>query len=161
MGFTIKSSYALRALQELATSSENGEEVTSLSEIARKNNIPRDFLEKIFAELREAGFVKSTRGRYGGYTLAKKPEEIKLKAVILKLDRPMNSYVCLQSDEECDIDPNCVVKYVWVRLYKAMMRELGNMTLKDIVDLSKKIKSGQKTEEAQDMLGDSPSGDAK
>ncbi|OAA31772.1 Rrf2 family transcriptional regulator [Kosmotoga arenicorallina S304] len=151
MGFTIKSSYALRALQDLAIASESGRELVSLSEIANKNKIPRDFLEKIFAELREAGFVKSTRGRYGGYTLAKKPEEIKLKAVILKLDRPMNSYMCLQSSDECEIDSNCAVKYVWLKLYKAMMDELGNMTLKDVVDLSKKIEAGQQIEISQSI----------
>ncbi|AKI96828.1 RrF2 family transcriptional regulator [Kosmotoga pacifica] len=158
MGFTIKSSYALRALQELASSSEEGTEKLSLSEISRRNNIPRDFLEKIFAELREAGFVKSLRGRYGGYILAKKPEEIKLKDVILKLDSPMNSYMCLKSKDECEIDPFCAVKYVWLKLYNAMLKELGSMTLKDVVELSKNIKHNAellRKASTPEILGDS------
>ncbi|MDI3523367.1 MULTISPECIES: Rrf2 family transcriptional regulator [unclassified Kosmotoga] len=146
MGFTVKSSYALRALYELALAAESGNPKLSLAKIAERDMIPRDFLEKIFAELRDAGFVKATRGRYGGYVLAKPANEIYLRDVILKLDKPMNSYVCVRENTECDIDPNCTVKYVWFRLYNSMMRELGKMTLADLIEIGEKLKKNKRVE---------------
>lgn len=133
MGFTLKSSYALRALYELAVSTEGGKEKLSLIEIVEKNDIPRDFLEKIFGELRQAGIIKAIRGRYGGYALAKPPSEILIKDIILELDNPMNSYVCIKNKGQCEKDPDCTIKFVWFKMYNAMMRELGQMTLADLV----------------------------
>ena len=52
MGFTLKSSYALRALYKMARSARNGKDKMSLVEIVSDNEIPRDFLEKIFGELK-------------------------------------------------------------------------------------------------------------
>jgi len=146
VGFTVKSSYALRALYELALAAESGKPKLSLTEIAKRDAIPRDFLEKIFAELRDAGIVKATRGRYGGYVLAKPASKIYLRDIILQLDKPMSSYVCVREDTECDIDPNCTVKYVWFRLYNSMMRELGQMTLMDLIEIGKKLKKSRRIE---------------
>ncbi|PNE19805.1 Rrf2 family transcriptional regulator [Mesotoga sp. Brook.08.YT.4.2.5.1] len=139
MGFTLKSSYALRALYKMAKSAREGKEKLSLVEIVQGNEIPRDFLEKIFGELRQAGIIKAVRGRYGGYCLARPANEILLRDVILKLDRPMNSYACLQQNGKCLEDPDCTVKYVWFKLYNAMMRELGSMTLENLLIYGDKI----------------------
>jgi Rrf2 family protein len=141
MGFTLKSSYALRALYKMAKASREGKDKLSLVEIVDDNEIPRDFLEKIFGELRQAEIIKAVRGRYGGYSLARQPEKILLRDVILKLDRPMNSYACLQNNGKCLEDPDCTVKYVWFRLYNAMMREIGSMTLADLLEFGDKIRN--------------------
>lgn len=140
MGFTLKSSYALRALYELAVSTEGGKEKLSLIEIVENNSIPRDFLEKIFGELRQAGIIKAIRGRYGGYALAKPPSEILIRDVILELDNPMNSYICIKNKGECEIDPDCTIKFVWFKMYNAMMKELGRMTLADLVEMGNEQK---------------------
>jgi Rrf2 family protein len=139
MGFTLKSSYALRALYKMAKSTREGKDKLSLVEIVQGNEIPRDFLEKIFGELRQAGIIKAVRGRYGGYCLSRPANEILLRDVILKLDKPMNSYPCLQQNGKCLEDPNCTVKYVWFKLYNAMMRELGSMTLENLLEYGDKI----------------------
>ena len=139
MGFTLKSSYALRALYELAVSTQNGKEKLSLVEIVENNNIPRDFLEKIFGELRQAGIIKAIRGRYGGYALAKPAEEILIRDIILELDNPMNSYVCIKNKGQCSIDPDCSIKYVWFKMYNAMMKELGETTLADLIKMADSV----------------------
>jgi DNA-binding IscR family transcriptional regulator len=51
----------------------------------------------------------------------------------------MNSYPCLQQNGKCLEDPNCTVKYVWFKLYNAMMRELGSMTLENLLEYGDKI----------------------
>ena len=60
MGFTLKSSYALRALYKMAKSTREGKDKLSLVEIVQGNEI-QDFLEKIFGELRQAGIIKAVR----------------------------------------------------------------------------------------------------
>lgn len=70
-----KARYALRALQHLADSwPETG--LTPLAEIAAAQNIPPKFLTVILSELVREGLVVSTRGRDGGYRLARPPEEV-------------------------------------------------------------------------------------
>ncbi|MFO7881351.1 MAG: Rrf2 family transcriptional regulator [Kosmotogaceae bacterium] len=144
MGFTVKSSYALKALYELAKAEKEEIKKLSLVEIANRTKVPADFLEKILGELRQNGIVKSVRGRYGGYSLAKQPENILVKDVILKLDSPLNSFVCVHDDEKCKEHNECVVKYVWFSLYKAMMDELGKMTIKDLLDTGAKLANKKK-----------------
>ncbi len=139
MGFTLKSSYALRALYELAVAAEKGEDKLSLVEIVNRTPIPRDFLEKIFGELRQAGIVRAIRGRYGGYGLKIPADQISVRDVILKLDNPLNSFECVQENGKCLRTEDCTVKYVWFRLYNAMMKELGDMTLADLIGLGRSI----------------------
>ncbi|TYB95637.1 MAG: Rrf2 family transcriptional regulator [Kosmotoga sp.] len=144
MGFTVKSSYALKALYELAKI--DGEEIKKLSlvEIADRTKVPTDFLEKILGELRQNGIVKSVRGRYGGYSLAKSPDKILVKDVILNLDKPLNSFVCIHDSEKCEEHNECVIKYVWFNLYRSMMDELGKTTIKDLLDIGTKLTNKKK-----------------
>ena len=99
MALTVKSSYALRALFELAVlTKDEGKERVTISELSERQNIPKDFLEKIFSELREAGILKSIRGKYGGYVLAKDPKNLKLSEIVKVLDNPLQSYDLLQAN---------------------------------------------------------------
>ena len=80
--------YALIALVDL--SSRNTLKNVSLSEISERQNISLPYLEQLFLKLRKAGIVKSYRGSYGGYAIAKSPDLLRiteiLKAVDLDLD---------------------------------------------------------------------------
>jgi Rrf2 family iron-sulfur cluster assembly transcriptional regulator len=146
MGFTVKSSYALKALYELAKAENEGVKKLSLVEIANRTKVPADFLEKILGELRQNGIVKSVRGRYGGYGLTKSPETILVKDVILNLDKPLNSFVCIHDSEKCEEHNECVVKYVWFNLYRAMMDELGKTTIRDLLNIGKELTNKKKVE---------------
>lgn len=147
MGLTVKSSYALKALYELAILNEKGIKKVSISELSKKQHIPRDFLEKIFSELRDAGILKSIRGRYGGYALLKSPELLRLNEIVNILDKPFHSYECIDGD--CKVDVDCAVEFVWKRIYNNMMLELSKMSLSDIIKYGKKMQeeSENKNEE--------------
>ena len=60
-----------------------------IGEIAKAQKIPTRFLEQILLILKRSGLVASSRGKLGGYTLAKKPSEISLAAVIGALEGPV------------------------------------------------------------------------
>ncbi|HOO74060.1 MAG TPA: Rrf2 family transcriptional regulator [Tepiditoga sp.] len=137
MGLTVKSSYALRALYELSVMNAEGIKKVSIAELAKRQDIPRDFLEKIFSELREANILKSIRGRYGGYILMKKPKDLRLSEIVNILDKPLQSYECISGD--CSFEIQCAVDFVWKRVHNVMMMELDKMTLQDIIDYGNRI----------------------
>src|SRR5881227_46995 len=89
LSITTKSPYALRALTELARA--GGEAPVPIGELARRRDIPVQFLEQLFAVLRRAGVLKSQRGVKGGYSFAKDPSQIKVIEVVELLDGPLGA----------------------------------------------------------------------
>ena len=89
LSITTKSPYALRALSELA---RMGAEVpVPIGELARRRQIPVQFLEQLFAVLRRAGVLRSQRGVKGGYSFAREPSEITVLELVELLDGPLGS----------------------------------------------------------------------
>ena len=84
LAITSKSPYAVRALAELARTGSSGP--VPIGEIARRREIPVQFLEGLFATLRRAGILQSQRGVKGGYSFAKPPEEITVLDVVEALE---------------------------------------------------------------------------
>jgi Rrf2 family transcriptional regulator, cysteine metabolism repressor len=80
---TSKSRYAVVALAELARS---GDTPVPIGQVAERRDMPVQFLEQLFSTLRRAGILTSHRGAKGGYTLARKPEEITVLEVVQALD---------------------------------------------------------------------------
>jgi Rrf2 family protein len=68
----------------LARRSKNG--FVSVENIATDRGIPYRFLEQIFLILKRGRYVKSIKGKHGGYRLAKDPDKITLAEVIRLLD---------------------------------------------------------------------------
>ncbi len=84
ISITSKSPYAVRALSELARS--GGEGPVPIGELAKRRDIPVQFLEHLFAVLRRAGILKSQRGVKGGYSFARSPAEVTVLEVVELLD---------------------------------------------------------------------------
>ena len=84
LSITSKSPYALRALTELARAGDAGP--VPIGELARRRDIPVQFLEQLFAVLRRAGVLRSQRGVKGGYSFAREPSEITVLEVVELLD---------------------------------------------------------------------------
>jgi Rrf2 family transcriptional regulator, cysteine metabolism repressor len=89
LSITTKSPYALQALVELARS--GGSTPVPIGELARRRDIPVQFLEQLFAVLRRAGLLKSQRGVKGGYTFARDPSDITVLEVVELLDGPVGA----------------------------------------------------------------------
>ena len=87
ISITTKSPYALQALTELGRSGGDGP--VPIGELARRRDIPVQFLEQLFATLRRAGVLKSQRGVKGGYTFARAPSEIKVLEIVELLEGPL------------------------------------------------------------------------
>src|SRR4051812_36525236 len=89
LSITTKSPYALRALTELAAT--GGSAPVPIGELARRRDVPVQFLEQLFATLRRAGLLKSQRGVKGGYSFARDPSEITVLEVVELLDGPIGN----------------------------------------------------------------------
>jgi len=87
ISITTKSPYALQALAELGRSGGDGP--VPIGELARRRDIPVQFLEQLFATLRRAGVLKSQRGVKGGYTFARPPGEITVLEIVELLEGPL------------------------------------------------------------------------
>jgi Rrf2 family transcriptional regulator, cysteine metabolism repressor len=87
ISITTRSPYALKALAELGRA--GGPEPVPIGELARRRDIPVQFLEQLFAVLRRAGILRSQRGVKGGYTFARDPSTITVLEVVEVLDGPL------------------------------------------------------------------------
>jgi Rrf2 family protein len=126
--------YGLRMLCDLATNREGFQSAHTLAEVYQA---PETFLRRILMDLRRAGFVEAQKGRIGGYKLAKKPEEIKVGAVIRALEPEALELAYGQLRGRGagvqPVDKNCPTWPFWNRLETQLLKELENTTIADLV----------------------------
>src|SRR5579875_3215699 len=89
LSITSKSPYALSALVELHR--QGGAGPVPIAELARRREIPVQFLEQLFATLRRAGILRSQRGVKGGYSLARPADQITVLELVELLDGPLGA----------------------------------------------------------------------
>ena len=89
ISITTKSPYALSALVELYHQGDRGP--VPIAELARRRQIPVQFLEQLFATLRRSGVLRSQRGVKGGYSFGRPAGEITVLELVELLDGPVGS----------------------------------------------------------------------
>lgn len=125
MKITTKGRYGLTIMIELAK--EFGEGPKSLKSIAQENGLSEHYLEQLAAPLRNAGLIKSVRGAYGGYMLAKKPAEITAGDVIRVLEGPITLVEAIENEKPAQ-------QALWLKIRDAIRGVLDYTTLEDLVD---------------------------
>ena len=132
--------YALRALIDLGIADELGWHLLQTSQLAAKERMPVKFLEQIFTQLKAAGYVKSTRGKLGGYSLAKRMEKIRFGAVIRLIDGPLAPIKCVSQTAyercTCPDEIHCGLRMLMLDVRNAVARILDRYTLADIVEIT-------------------------
>lgn len=89
MKLSTKGRYAMVALADLATARED--QLTSLAEISKRQDISLPYLEQLFVKLRRAGLVESARGPGGGYRLARSPDSIRVSEILGAVDETVSA----------------------------------------------------------------------
>lgn len=130
MLLSTKGDYGVRAMIDLAK--HQGEGPVQRSEIARRRQIPESYLDHLLAQLRRAGFIRSTRGPGGGHELAKKPEEICLLHLLEALEGSLAPMACLE--HEPGEEAICGQSWVWQEIYDQMRARLAAVSLRDLVE---------------------------
>jgi Rrf2 family protein len=130
MHVTAKADYAVRAVVELAGSSQQAPR--KVDTVAQAQSIPVSFLENILTQLRSAGIVRSQRGPEGGYWLAQPAEELDLATVIRAVEGPLVG-VRGQRPEEVEYTGSAEsLQQVWVAVRANLRNVLENVTIADV-----------------------------
>lgn len=133
MKLTYKSEYALLALTHLARAKPA--EYVSVESIAEAQHIPRKFLEQIMQILKRAHYVKSARGKQGGYCLAKQAHQITLAEVIRLFDgalAPTDS-ASKYFYESTPVEKEKRLLKVFKEVRELVAKKMENTTLADVV----------------------------
>jgi Rrf2 family protein len=148
MHVTAKADYAVRAVVELASGSQDSPR--KVDEVAQAQHIPVSFLENILTQLRSAGLVRSQRGPEGGYWLAHPPEEVNLAQVIRAVEGPLVGVRGLRPEEVSYEGSAESLQQVWLALRANLRKVLEHVTLADVASgkLPKEIVALTKQEEA-------------
>lgn len=112
-------------MMELATN--YGEGPTSLKSIAEKHQLSEHYLEQLVAPLRNAGYVKSIRGAYGGYILSRPPQSITAGDIIRVLEGPISPVDFTEEDDPAKRD-------LWMRIRDSIATVLDGTTLASLIE---------------------------
>jgi Rrf2 family protein len=140
MKLSKKGEYALRALIELGLAAEVKRDLVQVSELADKENMPVKFLEQIMQALKGAGYVKSQRGKFGGYSLAKPANEITIGSVVRLIDGPLAPIGCVSQTAyekcSCPDEVHCGLRMLMLDVRNAISGILDRYSVADVVEVT-------------------------
>ena len=140
MRLTKRGEYALRTLIKLGMAEKMGREVVSVSTIAHAEKLPFKFLENILAELKQAGYVESKRGKLGGAMLAKPASKITIGEIVRLIDGRLAPIGCAsETDYEkcsCPDETHCGLRMLMIDVRNSIARILDQYTLADVVEVT-------------------------
>src|SRR5215471_17788706 len=129
-----------QALIDLGIASELGWPMLQVSEIGAKEKLPIKFLEQIFMQLKAAGYIRSRRGKFGGYSLARPMKRIKFGAVIRLIDGPLAPIRCVSTTSyarcTCPDEVHCGLRMLMFDVRNAISTVIDRFTLADIVEIT-------------------------
>lgn len=130
MRMTSHTDYAFRMLIYLATHSDGQ---ATVDEIASRYALSRNHLLKVALHLKNAGFVKSIRGRSGGLRLGRPAQEINVAAVVRAMEQGAVLVECFRpTGGNCVISDVCRLKGVFGEAMQAYFRVLDRYSLSDL-----------------------------
>lgn len=123
--------YALRAVLYLAEHA--GRRSVSVGEVADALRLPPNYLSKILHQLGRTGVLVSTRGKHGGFRLARPPAEISLRAIVTRFDRVAVGRTCLLGRAQCSDRTACAVHWRWRSLAEEVSTFFRDTTVADLL----------------------------
>lgn len=128
MKLTTRGHYSVKALLDLSL--QPGFGPTSVKAIARRQELPAPYLEKLLIEMRRAGLVQSVRGVQGGYQLARPPAQISLGQILEAVGETIDP---LPHHSPNDAQAEDWVTFtIWNRLHQKLKDALYGISLEDL-----------------------------
>ncbi|EJZ2266324.1 Rrf2 family transcriptional regulator [Escherichia albertii] len=134
--------YGIHSLMNMVDSEGNSREM-SVRELAELQNVPYDYLAKIFTRLAHAGLVVGTEGKGGGFRLARSCELISILDIVHAIDGSKSIFECREIRQRLvlfnETPPSwvcrtpCSVHSVMYSAQKRMEEELARYTVLDLV----------------------------
>jgi len=133
MKFSTRTTYGVRAM--IALAAHYGQGSLSLQSISSSEQISRGYLERLFAQLKKDGLVKSEKGKDGGYRLSQNPGKTNMFEIIKSLEGKMSPFHCVDEKGKiyCSEKCQCGATKMLVDVQKAINDTLKAIKLKDLV----------------------------
>jgi len=140
MKLSKRGEYALRAMLDLSMAHALDRPLVPLTALAEAQRMPATFLEQILIDLRQAGFLTSTRGKYGGYSLARSPEEILIGDLVRHIDGALAPIGCASVTAyqrcSCPDEEHCGLRLLMVDVRNAIAGILDRYSLKHLAEVT-------------------------
>lgn len=135
MKLSAQEEYGLRCLLRVARGENAG--CQTIPQISLSEGLTTHHVAKLMRILRRGGFVKSTRGQAGGYTLSRPPEQITVLQVLNSLGGPVfGTRFCERHtgvSSVCQNYRDCTIRCLWKTIQYFLDELLGKTTLKDLL----------------------------
>jgi Rrf2 family protein len=139
MKLSTRSRYGTRLMLDMAQHYREGP--LQLGDIAKRQEVSVKYLEQIIIPLKKAHYIESVRGRKGGHTLTKSPEEITVGEIVALLEEGSGLVKCAKDTTVCERADTCPTRLLWKEAYEAMFERLEAITLADLVERAKDMES--------------------
>lgn len=136
-----KGRYGTRLMLNLAGHHTSGHEATILKNVSQEEDISIRYLEQIIIPLKINKLVKSIRGAGGGYTLARKPADIRLSDILHALEGTTCLVECVDDPDYCDRIGFCTAHEIWQEATRRLVDYFDKTTLQDLLEISRKKES--------------------
>lgn len=140
MKLSRRGEYALRAMLDLTMAQALDRTLVPLTALAEAQRIPPTFLEQILIDLRQAGYLASTRGKYGGYSLSKPADQILIGDLVRHIDGPLAPIGCASVTAyqrcTCPDEEHCGLRLLMLDVRNAISNILDRFTLKHLAEVT-------------------------
>ncbi len=106
--------------------------VLSVPDIAIKTLIPVPTVAKISKTLQKKGFMISSRGAGGGYTLSRPLAKISVAEIIEALEGPIKIASCIESGNHCSLSGSCSRRLNWLKVNQVLTDALNQLSLAEM-----------------------------
>jgi len=133
-----KGRYGTRLMLNLARHYGNGPDAVILKNISEDERISIRYLEQIIIPLKINRLVKSIRGAGGGYTLARRPEDIKVSEILHALEGNCCLVECIEDGSYCEFTETCPTFEIWKGATNLLKNYFESLTLRDVMTMAEK-----------------------
>lgn len=141
MIFSTTTEYAIRGLSEFAGRAPD--QMMMLDDLVAGTDLPNDFLRKVFQKLVKGDVLTSSRGRKGGFRLARPPEKITLMQIVEAIDGPQPLDGCVVGLAACHDQMPCGQHDLYKPIRNRLKEYLSTTTLADMAASLKTKQSWQ------------------
>ena len=135
-----KGRYGTRLMLNLARHYGDGRRTVILKAVSAEEEISIRYLEQIIIPLKINRLVKSVRGAGGGYTLARRPEEITLAEILCALEGTCCLVECIEDEGFCDRIETCPTFDIWKGASELLKGYFTGIALSDVLTAAEKKK---------------------
>ena len=147
MKVSAKVDYAVRALIEIARTVDG--RPLSAESIATAQDIPRDFLLSVLADLRRSGIVASQRGQAGGWVLQQEASAISVADVIRAVDGPLVSVHGRPPEAVAYHGSAQALQQVWIAVRSSLREVLEQVTIAHLLAQELPAVAVERTQDAE------------